>query len=89
MKILAIGYGNRLRGDDGVGPLVAEPIAYRLLIPAIRFDYCQTFSAIAFSGVKWVTREIAGSVEGGAYCHIWSRSILQGKELELASLGVS
>jgi hydrogenase maturation protease len=27
MKILAIGYGNTLRGDDGVGPLVAERLA--------------------------------------------------------------
>ncbi|HEY9826991.1 MAG TPA: hydrogenase maturation protease [Stenomitos sp.] len=27
MKILAIGYGNTLRGDDGIGPWVAEQIA--------------------------------------------------------------
>jgi hydrogenase maturation protease len=27
MKTLVIGYGNSLRGDDGVGPLVAEQVA--------------------------------------------------------------
>jgi hydrogenase maturation protease len=27
MKTLVIGYGNTLRGDDGVGPLVAEQVA--------------------------------------------------------------
>ena len=147
MKILAIGYGNRLRGDDGVGPLVAErlaarhwpqvrslavhqltpelapeiaqsdvvwfvdawangheltlqklsatdtspsldhgwspgvllhlakslygaePIAYQLLIPAIQFDYGETLSSLACSGVKWATRAIAASVEGGRYCY--------------------
>ena len=147
MKLLAIGYGNRLRGDDGVGPLVtervaarhwpqvrslsvhqltpelaaeiadadvvwfvdawangnelilqklsanatttslnhgwspsillhlakslygAEPVAYQLLIPAIQFDYGETLSAIACSGVKWAVRAIAASVEEGTYCY--------------------
>ena len=151
MKVLAIGYGNRLRGDDGVGPVVvervdrlfaskrerqvralavqqltpelaaeiaqsdvvwfvdawangrglmvrkvsvdsrtpsldhgwspsillqlakslygAEPIAYQLLIPATQFDYGETLSALACSGVKWAIRAIAASVEEDAYCH--------------------
>ena len=151
MNVLAIGYGNRLRGDDGVGPLVvervgrlfssrreklvrtlavqqltpelaaeiaqsdvvwfvdawangrglmvrkvavdpsipclehgwspgillylakslygAEPIAYHLLIPATQFDYGETFSELACSGVKWGIRAIAASVEEDVYSH--------------------
>ena len=151
MKVLAIGYGNRLRGDDGVGPAVvervgrlfsskreklvralavhqltpelaaeiarsdvvwfvdawangrglmvqkvsvdssapssdhgwspgvllylakslygAEPIAYHLLIPATQFDYGETFSELACSGVKWAIRAIAASVEEDVYGH--------------------
>lgn len=151
MKVLAIGYGNRLRGDDGVGPAVverlgrlftskqdkqlrvlavqqltpelaaeiadsdvvwfvdawangreltiqrlslassppfldhgwspsillylakalygAEPIAYHLLIPAIQFDYGETFSELACSGVKGAIRAIASAVEKDVYGH--------------------
>lgn len=35
MKVLIIGYGNTLRGDDGLGPFVVEEIAARKL-PGIR-----------------------------------------------------
>ena len=151
MNVLAIGYGNRLRGDDGVGPLVvervgrlfsskreklvrtlavqqltpelaadiahsdvvwfvdawangrglmirkvsvptsnpplihewspsillylakslygAEPIADRLPISATQFDYGETFSELACSGVKWGIRAIAASVEEDVYGH--------------------
>jgi len=31
--VLVIGYGNPLRGDDGVGPLIAEELAKRLRDP--------------------------------------------------------
>jgi hydrogenase maturation protease len=31
--VLVIGYGNPLRGDDGVGPLIAEQLAKRLRDP--------------------------------------------------------
>jgi hydrogenase maturation protease len=137
MKTLVIGYGNTLRGDDGVGPLVAEqvdtwslrnvrsfsvhqltpelaadiaqaevvyfvdacmgrsqtsiepielvevtsrldhfwspsvllhlaktlydadPVAYRILIPAIQFDYSERLSAIASDGIDWVVATLA------------------------------
>jgi len=32
-EILVIGYGNPLRGDDGVGPVIAEELARRLRDP--------------------------------------------------------
>jgi len=38
-EILVIGYGNTLRGDDGVGPRVAEAIGHRRL-PGVRTLIC-------------------------------------------------
>ena len=38
-RILVIGYGNTLRGDDGVGPRVAEAIA-ALNLPGVRTLAC-------------------------------------------------
>jgi Ni,Fe-hydrogenase maturation factor len=38
-EILVIGYGNSLRGDDGVGPRVAEAIG-QLLLPGVRTLIC-------------------------------------------------
>jgi len=38
-KILVIGYGNTLRGDDGVGPRVAEAVG-RLRLPGVRTLIC-------------------------------------------------
>ena len=38
-KILVIGYGNTLRGDDGVGPCVAEAIE-QLQLPGVRTLAC-------------------------------------------------
>jgi hydrogenase maturation protease len=37
--ILVIGYGNTLRGDDGVGPRVAEAVG-RLRLPGVRTLIC-------------------------------------------------
>ena len=37
--ILVIGYGNTLRGDDGVGPRVAEAVA-QLALPGVRTLVC-------------------------------------------------
>lgn len=37
--VLVIGYGNTLRGDDGVGPRVAEAIG-RLQLPGVRALIC-------------------------------------------------
>ena len=37
--ILVIGYGNTLRGDDGVGPRVAEAVA-QLALPGVRTIVC-------------------------------------------------
>ena len=37
--ILVIGYGNTLRGDDGVGPRVAEAVA-QLSLPGVRTLVC-------------------------------------------------
>ena len=37
--ILVIGYGNTLRGDDGVGPRVAEAVA-QLSLPSVRTLVC-------------------------------------------------
>ncbi len=153
MQILVIGYGNTLRGDDGVGPRVAEqlaawdwpelrlisvhqltpelaaevapvemvffvdawiapddrtenmpprmerlfpnasatgldhvwspslllqltqslyaaqPVAYHLLIPVRQFDYGETLSAIAQSGVDWAVQTIQATIEAGSVCH--------------------
>ena len=147
MKTLVIGYGNTLRGDDGVGPRVAEqleawrreqmrslsvhqltpelaaeiaqveevwfvdawvggakptvqtltmtsalpamdhgwrpetlihlakmlydaePTAYHLLIPAQQFDYGETLSAMALSGVEWAVQTIKAAVEERGVCH--------------------
>ncbi|MCW5551075.1 MAG: hydrogenase maturation protease [Verrucomicrobiae bacterium] len=41
--VLVIGYGNTLRGDDGVGPRVAEAVA-RMQLPAVRTLVCQQLS---------------------------------------------
>jgi len=41
--ILVIGYGNTLRGDDGVGPRVAEAIE-KLSLPGVRTLVCQQLS---------------------------------------------
>lgn len=41
--ILIIGYGNTLRGDDGVGPRVAEAIE-KLQLPNVRTLICQQLS---------------------------------------------
>jgi Ni,Fe-hydrogenase maturation factor len=40
---LVIGYGNTLRGDDGVGPRVAEAIE-KLKLPGVRTFICQQLS---------------------------------------------
>ena len=40
---LVIGYGNTLRGDDGVGPRVAEAVA-ALNLPGVRTLICQQLS---------------------------------------------
>ena len=40
---LVIGYGNTLRGDDGVGPRVAEAIE-KLKLPGVRTLVCQQLS---------------------------------------------
>lgn len=41
--ILIIGYGNTLRGDDGVGPRVAEAVE-KLQLPDVRTLICQQLS---------------------------------------------
>lgn len=43
VELLVIGYGNTLRGDDGVGPRVAEAIA-ALHLPNVRTLVCQQLS---------------------------------------------
>lgn len=42
-SLLVIGYGNTLRGDDGVGPRVAEAVA-ALRLPGVRTLICQQLS---------------------------------------------
>ncbi len=42
-KFLVIGYGNTLRGDDGVGPRVAEAVE-ALQLPGVRTLVCQQLS---------------------------------------------
>ena len=42
-NILVIGYGNTLRGDDGVGPRVAEAVA-ALRLPGVHTLICQQLS---------------------------------------------
>jgi hydrogenase maturation protease len=42
-ELLVIGYGNTLRGDDGVGPRVAEAIE-KLNLPGVRTLVCQQLS---------------------------------------------
>ena len=42
-SLLVIGYGNTLRGDDGVGPRVAEAIE-QLNLPGVRTLICQQLS---------------------------------------------
>lgn len=42
-ELLVIGYGNTLRGDDGVGPRVAEAIG-KLNLPGVRTLVCQQLS---------------------------------------------
>lgn len=42
-RLLVVGYGNTLRGDDGVGPRVAEIIA-GLHLPGVRTLICQQLS---------------------------------------------
>lgn len=42
-ELLVIGYGNTLRGDDGVGPRVAEAVE-ALRLPGVRTFTCQQLS---------------------------------------------
>jgi hydrogenase maturation protease len=42
-ELLVIGYGNTLRGDDGVGPRVAEAVG-SLRLPGVRTLVCQQLS---------------------------------------------
>lgn len=42
-NLLVIGYGNTLRGDDGVGPRVVEAVA-ALHLPGVRTLICQQLS---------------------------------------------
>ena len=42
-NLLVIGYGNTLRGDDGVGPRVAEAVG-GLRLPGVRTLICQQLS---------------------------------------------
>jgi hydrogenase maturation protease len=42
-NLLIIGYGNTLRGDDGVGPRVAEAVG-ALQLPGVRTLICQQLS---------------------------------------------
>ena len=42
-QLLIIGYGNTLRGDDGVGPRVAEAVG-NLRLPNVRTLICQQLS---------------------------------------------
>ena len=42
-ELLVIGYGNTLRGDDGVGPRVAEAVE-KLILPNVRTLICQQLS---------------------------------------------
>ena len=42
-NLLVIGYGNTLRGDDGVGPRVAEAVG-ALHLPGVRTLICQQLS---------------------------------------------
>ena len=42
-EILVIGYGNTLRGDDGVGPRVAEAVSH-LCLPGVRTLICPLLS---------------------------------------------
>lgn len=41
----------------------AEPLASHLFIPAIKFDYGETLSPIALSGIDWAVQAIQVSVE--------------------------
>jgi hydrogenase maturation protease len=43
VELLVIGYGNTLRGDDGVGPRVAEAVG-RMRLPGVRTLICQQLS---------------------------------------------
>ena len=43
VNLLVIGYGNTLRGDDGVGPRVAEAVE-ALKLPGVRTFTCQQLS---------------------------------------------
>jgi len=42
-ELLVIGYGNTLRGDDGVGPRVAEAVS-SMGLPSVRVLVCQQLS---------------------------------------------
>lgn len=42
-RLLVIGYGNTLRGDDGVGPRVAEAVD-AMKLPGVRTLICQQLS---------------------------------------------
>ena len=42
-ELLVVGYGNTLRGDDGVGPRVAEAVE-KLNLPGVRTLVCQQLS---------------------------------------------
>ena len=67
---LVIGYGNTLRGDDGVGPRVAEAVG-KLNLPGVRTLICQQLSPehaelISQARAVVTTRRKSVESDGGA-----------------------
>ena len=73
---LVIGYGNTLRGDDGVGPRVAEAIE-KLNLPGVRTLICQQLSP-----------EYADLVSRAHTVVFVDAEIVQGSEFKVQSSGI-
>ena len=79
---LVIGYGNTLRGDDGVGPRVAEAIE-KLNLPRVRTLVCQQLSPEHADPVSKARTVIFVDAAVDAPCEVQLRMLEPGASSQL------
>ena len=82
IPLLVIGYGNTLRGDDGVGPRVAETIE-ELLLPGVQTLVCQQLSPEHADPVSQADRVIFVDASVEEPRAVQARELTPGKTTQL------
>ena len=81
-SLLVIGYGNTLRGDDGVGPRVAEAVD-ALLLPGVRTLICQQLSPEHAEPISQAGRVVFVDAAVDAYGEVQLRELEPGETTQL------